>query len=262
MRPPVDRALCVVLHDVAPATWSACEWMLDRLARHGIFRVTLLAVPRYHGQPRNDGFERWLHARSVGGDEVALHGWDHLDHGQPRNAVDRLRRNFYTRGEGEFCDLDYDSARQRLHAGRAWLGEIGIVPAGFVAPAWLLGAEAWRALRHQPFAYTCTLRHIHLLTPFGHAGTPRRIVCQSQVYSSSSAWRQRMSVVWNESLAWWQRHQPLVRLELHPSDDVPIVRRSWERLLQAQAGTRRVRTLGQVAASFDATRTTAGPPSR
>lgn len=244
------RSLCVVVHDVAPANWAACEWLLDVLARHGDFPTTLLAVPHFHRLPRSAGFERWLRTRVARGDEVALHGFDHLDPGTPRAVVDRLRRRVYTRGEGEFAALDYTAATQRLRAGREWLAELGIVPAGFVAPAWLMGDAAWRALQLQPFDYTCTLGHLHLLDPRRPAAPPRRIACQGQVYSSQTAWRRQLSVIWNESLAWRQRDQPLVRLELHPGDDRQSISRSWQRLLRRQAATRRLRTLGDVAAEL------------
>jgi uncharacterized protein len=246
-----ERSLCIVLHDVAPATWARCRWLLDTLAQIGDFPVTLLAVPSYHGGARHHAFERWLASRAAGGDEVALHGFDHLDRGAPRGPIDYLRRRVYTRGEGEFGALDFDTATRRLRAGSAWLREVGIAPAGFVAPAWLLSADAWRALRRQPFAYTCTLRHLVLLDPAGAADAPlRRIACQSQVYSSSTRWRQQLSVLWNEALARLQQPQPVVRLELHPGDDAPALRRSWQRLLRRQAATRRARTLREVAEAF------------
>jgi predicted deacetylase len=238
------RSLCVVVHDVAPATWDPCRRLLDTLAQHGIERVTLLAVPRYHRQSRDSGFERWLSDRAASDDEVVLHGFYHLDGGTPRGPIDSLMRRVYTRGEGEFRGLSFDAATRRMQEGRRWLAELGITAAGFVAPAWLLGADAWRALRSQPFDYTCTLRRIQLL---GEGEADRSIVCQSQVYSSSTTWRQLLSVAWNETLAALQRNQEVVRLELHPSDEAALVRRSWERLLDAQAGTREVRTLGDVA---------------
>ena len=241
-----QRALCVVLHDVAPPTWPACRWMLDTLAQAGDFPVTLLAVPQYHGAPRSRAFERWLVERAERGDEIALHGFDHVDGGRPHGLIDRLRRCVLTRGEGEFADLDFDTATQRIEAGTEWLRELELEPAGFIAPAWLLGPEAWRALRRQPFEYTCTLSHIHRLDPARPVGPTPKLPCQSQVFSNSSAWRQRVSVVWNETLAWQQRDQPIVRLELHPGDDVPRVRNCWERLLHRQAATRRLSTLRDV----------------
>ena len=246
---PPPRTLCVVLHDVAPATQAACERLLDVLDRIAAgIPVTLLAVPRYHGQPRDAGFEAWLQARAQRGDEVALHGWTHLDERPPRGFLDHLRRRHYTRGEGEFSDLPLADARTRIKAGLRWLRRLGLEPAGFVAPAWLLGADAWHAVCEQPFAYTCTLQKIYPLTS-ADGGKPRTpIDAQAQVYSNSAGWRRGLSVLWNGSLARWQRKQPVVRLELHPGDvDHPLLAASWQRLAAEQLRTRTARTLADVA---------------
>ena len=236
------RRLCVVLHDVAPATWPACVRVLDALQRIGDFPVTLLAVPRYHGEARDAAFERWLCERAARGDEVALHGYTHLDERRPRNPLDWLRRRCYTRGEAEFWDLPFDEAARRLDAGVQWLRSLGLPPAGFVAPAWLLGPEGWRALRGQPFDYTCTLRRFYLL-PERHA-----LACRGQVYSTASAWRRGASLLWNAALARLQRRRPVVRLELHPGDaQHPRLQRSWQRLAREQARSRQACTLQQLA---------------
>jgi predicted deacetylase len=242
-----DPTLCIVIHDVAPPTWTGCKRLLDALAQIGEFPVTLLAVPRYHRALRSSAFECWLRERAAAGDEIALHGYTHLDEEPLHGPVDRLRRRVYTRGEGEFSGIAFDEAMRRLQAGREWLASLGLSPQGFVAPAWLLGAPAWQALRQQQFAYTCTLRRIHLLSET----TSISVVCQSQVYSSSTALRRGLSLAWNESLAHLQRSRPLVRLELHPSDeDHDLLRDSWRRLALRQVQGRRVRTLQQLVAEL------------
>ncbi|MEO6626420.1 MAG: DUF2334 domain-containing protein, partial [Burkholderiaceae bacterium] len=141
------RSLCIVLHNVAPPTWKRCRALLGFLDDMGLGPVTLLAVPRFHGAARDPAFERWLCERQRSGDEVSLHGYNHQDGGPARNPVDWLRRNVYTRGEGEFCDISFELSRGKLQAGLQWMQDLGISPAGFVAPAWLLGAESWRALQ-------------------------------------------------------------------------------------------------------------------
>ena len=240
------KKMCVVVHDVAPGTWAATRRLLAAIAEVGNFPVTLLAVPRYHGQQRDAAFEHWLMDRAASGDEIALHGYRHLDDGEPRGLVDSLTRRTYTRGEGEFSDLSFDEAMLRIDAGLAWLHELGLRPDGFVAPAWLLGAEAWRAVRAQAFTYTCTLRRIYFLD--ADHEQERSVACQSQVYSHSTAWRRGMSVIWNDSLAWLQRAQPLVRMELHPADaDHANIKKSWQKNLRAQLDVRKVITLRALA---------------
>jgi hypothetical protein len=234
-------ALCVVLHDVADATLSGCERVIRAAADVAPVPFTLLAVPRYHHAAPSPALEQWLDARHRGGDEIALHGWTHLDEGRPRGVVDRLRRGVYTRGEGEFWALGAAEAARRLAAGRAWFEANGWPLDGFVAPAWLLGPGGWEALRAERFAYTSTLRHIHLL-PEG-----RRLTSQSVVYSSSSAWRRASSLVWARVVAAREQANPLLRLELHPCDaDHPRVRLSWQRLLERALTGREALTLAQL----------------
>lgn len=241
MRP----ALCVVLHDVAPATLPACERVMRAVHEVAPLQLTLLAVPRYHCEPSPASFGQWLGHRFAAGDEVALHGYTHEDDGVPRNLVDRLKRRHYTRGEGEFSDLSITEAMRRLTAGVRWFARQGLVLRGFVAPAWLMSPGTWEALRWLDLSYTCTLRRLVLLPD------RQSLVSQALVYSSSSAWRRQASRAWNATLARALRDKPLLRLELHPHDaDHAAIRRSWQHLLEAHLDGRRPMTLAQVAERF------------
>jgi predicted deacetylase len=238
-----QRAVCVVLHDVAPPTWLACQWILNALREIGPFPVTLLAVPRYHGAPRHRGFERWLGERAAAGDEVALHGYNHVDRSRLQLPADRVRGRVPTRSDPEFRTLDYTEAMKRLRTGRDWLRNLGVRPRGFVAPEWRLGQGAWRALNEQPFEYTATRRRIHVLG----VDPPSSLACRAQVYSHANVLRQIASVRWNAWLAWAQRDAAQVRLELHPADDLPRVSDAWQSQLRRQAVDRRFMTLGELA---------------
>jgi predicted deacetylase len=241
MRP----ALCVVLHDVAPATLAACERTLKAVRDVADVPVTLLAVPRYHCEPSPMAFGDWLREHSARGDEIALHGYTHKDEGVPRNFIDHLRRRHYTRGEGEFADLSITEAMRRLTAGVHWFARQKLPLHGFVAPAWLLSLGTWEALRWLDLRYTCTLRRLVLLPERRH------LTSQSLVYSSSSAWRRQASVAWNAAVAAMLRNNPLLRLELHPQDaDHAAIRRSWQRLLETHLAGRHARTLAHVAEIF------------
>jgi predicted deacetylase len=215
-------SLAVVLHDVAAGTQAACERLIAAVHEVADVPLTLLAVPRYHCAPSTRDFIDWLDDRYVRGDEVALHGYTHQDDGVPAGFVDHLRRRHYTRGEGEFADLPPTEAARRITAGVRWFSRQGLVLRGFVAPAWLMSPGTWEALRCADLAYTCTLRRFVLL-PERHAFASRGIV-----YSTSTAWRRNVSLAWNAAVAATLRHNPLLRLELHPHDaDHPAIRRSW-----------------------------------
>ena len=237
-----ERLLCVVVHDVATSTLAACERVIQAIDEVAVLPLTLLAVPRYHHETPSTAFEQWLGARSLGGDELALHGYTHLDEGTPRTWFDRLRRQCYTRGEGEFWDLGEREAETRLRAGIVWFQRNAWPLHGFIAPAWLIGPATWGPMRKLGFDYTCTLRQVHLLRE------QRRITSQSLVYSTSSAWRRQTSIAWNAAVALAQRDNPVLRFELHPHDaDRRQIRRSWQRLLERHLSGRSAITLAQLA---------------
>ncbi|TFW09311.1 DUF2334 domain-containing protein [Oxalobacteraceae bacterium OM1] len=232
--PPTERpALCVSIHDVAPATWPQCERLLRAVRDVARIPVSLLVVPDYHGLPVRDttAYEGRLEMRLAKGDELVLHGWRHLDEAAPqRSWRDRLVRTVYTRSEGEFYAINYEDACWRLQQGVDWFAQRGWPLEGFVPPAWLLGPAAWRALYGFRFRYVTTRRHLHLLP------SREAIASESLVYSVGSAWRRGMSYAWNAVLLQRLRGAPLVRLSLHPVDAehpevVANARRLIERLL-------------------------------
>ena len=83
---------------------------------------------------------------------------------------------------------------------------------GFIAPAWLLGREAERAVRRVGFDYTTRLR------TFKDLVTGRETLSHSLVWSVRSAWRRIASLCWNRLLAHKLFRAPLLRIGLHPVD--------------------------------------------
>ena len=165
--------LCVSIHDVAPATWSDCLRLVQAVRAVADIPLTWLVVPHYHFRPeQSPAMEACLNVALERGDELALHGYSHLDTEAGSGGLSaRFLRNVYTRREGEFAALTEAEARRRLELGLEWFAARGWTPSGFVPPAWLLGEGAWRALRDAPFAYTTTFSHFHCL-PGGRPGAP------------------------------------------------------------------------------------------
>lgn len=210
------RALCVSLHDVAPATWPACQRLLAAIAEVDAgMPVTLLAVPDYHGQGNGMSapYCAWLTARVGRGDEIALHGYTHRDDAPAGHALlDRIRRRAYTAGEGEFAAVSRETAMEKIEAGRAWCAAQGIRPRGFIAPAWLMSRGTWEALQRFDFDYTTTLGRLHLLR------SGRATLAPSLVYSARSGWRRWTSRRWNALLGAALHDAELVRIGVHPAD--------------------------------------------
>ncbi|WP_066331149.1 DUF2334 domain-containing protein [Azohydromonas lata] len=220
-------ALALVVHDVAPATWERCAALLQAARDLApALPATLLVVPRWHGQPSTRAFESAMDAALAEGHELALHGWSHLDPVPARGTLQRLRRRFYTAGEGEFAALAREDAARRIALGKRWFARRGWPLAGFVPPAWLLGEGGAQALADAGFAYSCTLDRFIALQ--GQA--PLR--SWSLVFSTRAAWRRGVSRLWVPFLARRLGDAPLLRFELHPDDVVyPEVRRCWLDLL-------------------------------
>jgi len=186
--------------------------MLADLREAGAGAVSLLVVPDHHHKApidRDAGFLDWLRAREREGHEIVLHGFFHRRE-SGGGLAKRLITEHYTAGEGEFYDLDYEEARRRLARGRDMLS--GFELKGFIAPAWLLGSDAERAVRDEGYAYTTRLGSMLDLR------SGARTDSQSLVYSVRSAWRRACSLLWNSWLNARLRVNPLVRLGLHPPD--------------------------------------------
>lgn len=226
----------ISLHDVAPATWAECGCLFDLLAPYAV-PTTLLVTPHYHGGVRLDAAPDCvaaLRAHTRAGDEVVLHGYLHVDDGPPaRSAREWTLRRLWTDDEGEFAALDEATAARRLEAGRALLDDCGLPPAGFVAPAWLLGAGARTALARSGFRYTCTRDTLLTLPEFGVVTAP------SLVYSTRAAWRRALSRHWNRRRLAAFEGLPRVRVALHPAEARhPRVLDEWRRLLDVLARSR------------------------
>ncbi|MGA0850243.1 MAG: DUF2334 domain-containing protein [Chthoniobacterales bacterium] len=233
------RSLAVSVHDVSPLTREASDRMLADLAAVGVGVTSLLVVPDHHHKAdidKDPAFLAWLREKQAAGHEIVLHGFYHRR--VPREgdgAGKRLVTEHYTAGEGEFYDLGYEEARERMEDGREMLTGAGLDVVGFIAPAWLLGEEAEQAARNLGFAYTTRLGGVLDL----RSGEWTR--SQSLVYSPRSAWRRSVSLAWNAFLAARLRKNPLARLGLHPPDwNYDTIKTQALRLAREAAADRRV----------------------
>jgi predicted deacetylase len=164
--------LVVSIHDVAPPFVDRVRRMLNKLTDIGVFHRSLLVIPNYHGQWRIDQhpeFCEWLRQQQGQGDEIILHGYEHIGVGTPKTLSDRFKNRWGTVGEGEFLCLDYAEARDRLQRGLDLFKSLGIASDGFVAPAWLLNDAGLRAMRDLGFQYTNSyMKFLDLATGVSH----------------------------------------------------------------------------------------------
>ena len=116
------------------------------------------------------------------GSEIVLHGFFHQRARPNERPRAKMVTRFYTADEGEFFDLDYAEALRLISEAKDEFRAQGFRPRGFVAPAWLLGAEAERAVIDAGMTYTTTLRTVRDFAA-------RQDLPQSLVYSVRSEWR-------------------------------------------------------------------------
>ena len=226
----MTRSVCIAVHDVAPETWPRCARLLARLDELGTPPVTLLVVPYFHRHDRIDrdsGFVGAIERRLALGDEIALHGYDHLDRAAaPRSHADRFRRRVLTAGEGEFAALGATDAGEKIERGLALMQHLHWPVQGFVPPAWLAGAGAREALRASGLRWFST--HHSLVSLADGVAIPAPCLTASP----RSPLRRLASRAWLHAMAAVTRRAPLVRVGLHPADaDHPELVECWRRLL-------------------------------
>ncbi len=237
----MQRALVVSIHDVAPATQPEVAEIVRKLAACRVSVSSLLVVPDYHRKGRSMAhadFREWLVDLEQRGHEVVLHGYYHQRDRRPNeSARDKFITRFYTADEGEFYDLGYAESLRRINEAQEDFRAHGFRPRGFVAPAWLLGAEAERAAIDAGMTYTTTLRRVRDFV------ARQEVVSQSLVYSVRSSWRRGVSLGWNRWLFSRLTNNGLLRLSLHPPDLAhPEIWRQIEGLIRLALRDREVMT--------------------
>lgn len=253
LAPPARLALCVSIHDVAPATWDDCVRLHDAIRAVADIPLTWLVVPRFHGSlARSLPMEAVLTGLLDAGHELALHGYTHLDEVPLAPSMplgQRFSRSVFTQREGEFSALDEGEARARIALGRDWFAVRGWPLAGFIAPAWLLGPGAWRALSTAasirenagmalPFRYTTTFGRFHWLDAgqseqSEHAEpSGQSLWAPSLVYTARNRAGRLLSPRLIDLAQRAQPRAPLMRLSLHPADARhPALMRHMQQLL-------------------------------
>ena len=142
-----------------------------------------------------------------------MHGYHHQRARRVGESVSaKWTTRIYTADEGEFYDIDRAAATTLVTKARGEFRQLGVEPAGFIAPAWLLGAEAEAALRELGCEYTTRLGSVVDLQ------TSRVWPSQSLVWSVRSAWRRQVSRAWNGLLFRRLAAHPLLRISIHPVD--------------------------------------------
>lgn len=243
------KRLLASIHDVTPYFESDIDRLVDRL--QGLLggpHFAMLVVPNYWGRAHladAPAFQARLRHWADQGVEMILHGWSHRDDLRHETAAAAFKARHLTAGEGEFLGLSRAEAKRRVEDGRALLEDaIGRPVNGFVAPAWLYGLSARRALRQAGFAFAED--HFRVWRPADDA-----VLCRGPVitWASRSPARQASSL----AFAALARHAlaPLrtVRVAVHPGDaQAPAILKSIDRTIGVLARGRRPGRYAELAA--------------
>ncbi len=233
--------MVVSLHDVAPSNQQIANTIISDLAQRGLTVCSLLVVPDYHHQglfTKNQQFVSWLRGLEADGHEIVIHGYFHERPSRAEESFrDKFVTRFYTQQEGEFYDLAYDEALQRITTAKNEFCANGLKPRGFVAPAWLLSKEAERAARDAGIEYTTRLHKVCDL----RAGT--EFAARSIVYSVRKSWRRGISRICNATLFRYLEGKPLLRISIHPPDySHPAIWRQVTVMIERAVGSRTATT--------------------
>ena len=210
-------ALCVSIHDVAPATWKDCQRVIAAVQAVAPIPLTLLVVPRWHDLPDSQAtdFYAQLNCLRNSGNELVLHGYTHLDAGPPpRNLLENFKRRVLTRSEGEFAALGAMAARQRIAAGLQWFAHQGWDTKGFIAPAWMMSEATMEVLTQTSLSYASSYGAL--------IGLPhlQKLHAPALVYTARYALGDALVRTAISQLAAFQTRKKaaLIRLGLHPAD--------------------------------------------
>jgi predicted deacetylase len=230
------RELLASIHDVSPRFESEIDHLLDSLRPYVGSTLALLVVPNHWGDApirARSPFASRLRGWADEGMEIFLHGYFHRDDSRHGGARDRIRANLLTANEGEFLGLSRREAARRIADGRAVIEDVvGRAIDGFVAPAWLYGPGARKALREA--AIPIAEDHFRIWSPASGEDLARGPVI-------TWASRTRTRLVSSLAAAAALRRLPVrvTRIGVHPPDaGKPELLRSIGRTFEAAARAR------------------------
>ena len=212
-----SKQVHVSVHDASPANREELEEIHGLLTGLGVEGYSMLVIPDYHGEhplDRAPEFCEWLKGKREEGVEMVLHGFTHLHSGRPSSPLDRIRSAMFTRGEGEFLELDMEAATDLLRRGRTVLQEaVGVPVDSFVAPAWLYGKGTMEALASEGFRYA--ENRLRQWNPLAGKTILRSPVVN---FAGGGAFKRAMASAWVHTALVLMRRAGTVRFALHPCD--------------------------------------------
>jgi len=152
------KYLVVSVHDVTPAFDSEVREIVDELRIQEVDKKNILVIPNYHNKYnilKSDRFSGWLHSLKEKGDEIILHGYEHISRNRKYSSFyGYIMGEWVAQGCAEFQNISYEETKDRVERGRKILNCIGLICTGFVPPGWMMSKEANKAVMDKGFRYT------------------------------------------------------------------------------------------------------------
>lgn len=223
------KKLIVSVHDVTPKFSGELTEMVAELDRIGINKRSVLVVPNWKGEydlRQDDNFVSWLHGLKASGDEMVLHGYNHKSEkrkGYYKNLFQWFMGEVFAQGTGEFQNVTYEEARQKLRNGKKVFSDVELDDVvGFVAPAWLTNKNVEKALKDEGLQYhifTTFMNYVGELSkiPIKNLQTGETIKSREVAFDGSRA----LIDYGTRGLAWLltrNKEAPITRIAIHPQD--------------------------------------------
>ena len=236
----IEKQLIISFHDLHPGSWDCCRSFIEQCQNLGADKMTLLVIPQYHGQPpfsENAALVKWLQALPQQNFDLCLHGYYHRSDEVRGGWFQQLKGNVYTTGEGEFYQLSYEQAIEKLQAGMSLFTPLQLPIFGFTAPAWLVSPEAKTAIKDSGFLYSTFWDGIEL------PANNLFIKAPTLVYSSRNSWRRIVSKLWVSLFHFINRNAHTLRIVVHPIDfDYPDIEAHLYQVIENALQTRTPQT--------------------
>jgi predicted deacetylase len=198
------KLLNISIHDVCPSNIENIFQLKELLVNNGFDSITFLLVPFYHGKESLLDIKSEIQTLTKNS-ETILHGYTHLS----KDFKKYDYRKMFTYKEAEFL-LENDLS-SRLDKGIEILKDLGIVPKGFIAPAWLFKKELLQLLKEKGFLFTTDRRYIYNLE------SGKKIFSPVLTFGSRG-FIEQISILSFDKMFFVVKNLNVIRIAIHPVD--------------------------------------------
>lgn len=186
---------------------------------YNINKISYLLIPNYHNQESLYEIIPELDA-IIQDNEIILHGYNHIS----RDFKFYDYRRLLTNKEAEF--LLEKNLDQKIDIGLKILRDLGRLPKGFIAPAWLMRKDCFALLKLKGFLFTTDRRYIYDLKTDNKIFSP-------VISFGSRGFIKDISIMLFDKQFYIYKKLKVVRIAIHPIDiKEPIKIKKLTKILQ------------------------------